>query len=220
MARARTGRREDPSRTKGALEIVTSILLGLVSVATAVGAYQAGQWGQQSSDLASVSQQARDRNLAIFIERQIITGDDSQRLSDAVGFHAQAIFYPERADELAQEETLAISAASPALVAGYQPWVDSGYDLSLIPVATPEYEAFSQAEPQSYNIASVVADKAARALSERSYLMTIVSVVFAVALLLLGVAGVSTRLNVSAVMTGGGAVAFLVGVAIVILGVF
>ena len=50
--------------------------------------------------------------------------------------------------------------------------------------------------------------------------MTIVSVVFAFALLLLGVAGVSTRLAVSALLTGGGALAFLVGVAIVIFGIF
>ncbi len=43
---------------------------------------------------------------------------------------------------------------------------------------------------------------------------------FAIALLLLGVAGVSSRLRVSALTTGGGALAFLVGVAIVIFGVF
>jgi hypothetical protein len=210
----------DQTRTKGALEIVTAILLGLVSVATAFGAYQAGQWGQQSSDLASASQQARDRNLALFIERQVITGDDSQRLSDALGFVTEATFYPERAEELRGEELLAIAAASPALQSGYQPWIDNGYDIAHIPLTTPEYEAFSYAEPQAYNLASVYADKAAQRLSERSYLMTIVSVVFAVALLLLGVAGVSTRLGVSAVMTGGGAVAFLVGVAIVIFGIF
>jgi hypothetical protein len=50
--------------------------------------------------------------------------------------------------------------------------------------------------------------------------MTIVSVVFAIALLLLGVAGVSSRLRGLALTTGGGALAFLVGVAIVVFGIF
>jgi hypothetical protein len=218
MARATDPGRD--GRTKGALEIVTAILLGLVSVATAIGAYQAGQWSQESSELASASQQARDRNLAVFIERQIITSDDAQRLYDAIGFNAEAVFYPERAEALKAEEMLAISAASPALVEGYQTWVESEYDLDLIPIDTPAYKAFSFAEPQSYNVASVIADKAAKRLSERSYMMTIVSVVFSLALLMLGVAGVSTRLNVSIVMTAGGAIAFLAGVAIVLLGVF
>jgi hypothetical protein len=45
-------------------------------------------------------------------------------------------------------------------------------------------------------------------------------VVFALALLMLGVSGAGTRLDVSAIMTGGGALAFLVGVAIVIFGIF
>ena len=69
-------------------------------------------------------------------------------------------------------------------------------------------------------MASVVAYRASEVLEERSYRMTIVSVVFAIALLLLGVAGVSTRLAVSALLTGGGALAFLVGVAIVTFGIF
>lgn len=207
-------------RAKGAVEILTAILLGLVSVATAVGAYQASVWGQQSSDLSSASDQARDRNLAVFIERQVITGDDSQRLADALALHFEAELYPERAEALAADEALAIGAASPALADGYPPWVDSGYSTELIPLITPAYEAFSYAEPQSYNLVSVVAYDSSQRLSERSYMMTIVSVVFAVALLLLGVAGVSSRLNVSAIMTAGGGVAFLIGVAVVIFGIF
>lgn len=216
---ARTGDRRT-ARTRGALEIVTGILLGLVSVATAVGAYQAGVWGQQGSDLKSASGQLRDRNLALYIEGTIVQGDDYQRVFDALALNAEAAFYPERAAAAVAEQDVIIGAASPALVEAWQPWVDCGYCNSKVPLQTPAYEAFSYAKVQSYNIASTVADRAASRLLERSQTMTIVSVVFAVALLLLGVAGVSSRLRVSAVTTGGGAMAFLVGVAIVIFGVF
>lgn len=206
--------------TRGVLEIATGILLGLVSVATAIGAYQAGVWNQQGSDLQSASNQLRDRNLALYLEGVIVQGDDRQRLFDAFALASEAVFFPERADSAAAEQDVVIAAASPALVEAWGPWRECGFCDHKNPLLSSAYEAASYAGPQSYNVVSGVADRAARALLERSHQMTVVSVVFAVALLLLGVAGVSSRLRLSAVTAGGGAVAFLVGVAIVVFGVF
>jgi hypothetical protein len=214
----------DPSvrddRTRGALEIITAVLLGLVSVATAIGAYQAGQWGQQSTDLAGVSQQLRDRNLALFLEVQNTSRDDGERLFDALALYAEMSFYPERTEALLVEQDVVMAAASKPLADAFPAWRDAGYPLDQAPLLLPEYEALTYAPAQSYNVASVVAYRASEVLEERSYRMTIVSVVFAIALLLLGVAGVSSRLRVSALTTAGGALAFLVGLAIVIFGVF
>ncbi|CAN5496762.1 hypothetical protein BH09ACT4_BH09ACT4_08120 [soil metagenome] len=210
--------RED--HTRGVLEVITAILLGLVSVATAFGAYQAGQWGQQASDLASISQQARDRNLSLFLETEIVNGDDYQRFFDALALYSEMTFYSERTDALLAEQDLAIAAASQPLVELWPAWRDAGYPLDSVPLASPAYEALTFAPGQSYNLASVIADRSAKALEDRSHTMTIASIVFAAALLLLGVAGVSSRLNVSAVMTAGGAIAFLAGVAVVIFGVY
>ena len=207
-------------RTRGVLEVVTAVLLGLVSVATAFGAYQAGQWGQQASDLAGASQQARDRNLSLFLETEIISGDDGERMFDALGLYAEMSFYPERTEALTAEQDLIMSAASKPLADLFPGWRAAGYPLDQAPLIAPEYEALTFAPGQSYNIVSTLADRSSRALEQRSHTMTIVSVVFAIALLMLGVAGVSSRLNVSVVMTGGGAVVFLVGVLIVIFGVF
>lgn len=211
-------RREE--RTRGALEIITAILLGLVSVATAVGAYQAGQWSQQSNDLASVSQQMRDRNLALFLESQNLARDDSSRLFDALGLYSEMVFYPERADALMAEQDVIMAAASKPLAEAFPKWRDAGYPIDQLPLQSPDYQALTFAPPQSYNVASVIADRASENLEERSFTMTIVSVIFAIALLLLGIAGSSSRLTVTALMTGGGAVAFLTGVAVVIFGVF
>jgi hypothetical protein len=207
-------------RARGVLEVVTAVLLGLVSVATAVGAYQAGVWAGQSTELASASQQLRDRNLSLFLETEIISGDDSQKLFDALALTAEAAFYPERTESLMDEQELILASASPALAAAWQPWVDSGYAPDLIPMSTPDYQALTFAPAQSYNLVSAVAYRASEALADRSYTMTIVSVVFAFALLMLGIAGAAARLDVSAILTGGGAVAFLAGVAMVIFGIF
>jgi hypothetical protein len=207
-------------RARGVLEIVTAILLGLVSVATAFGAYQAGVWGQEASELAGASQQARDRNMSLFLETEIIAGDDYQRFFDALALHAEMTFYPERAEALTAEQDLIISAASQPLVDAWPAWRDAGFPPDKVPLVTPAYEALTFAPGQSYNVVSVIAGRAADALEARSYTMTIVSVVFAFALLMLGVAGVSSRLTVSALMTGGGALAFLIGVGLVIFGIF
>lgn len=207
-------------RARGILEIVTAILLGLVSMATAFGAYQASQWAQVSSDLSGVSQQARDRNLTLYLETEIITGDDFQRIFDAIGLNAQATFYPERRAELEAEQDVIMAAASPPLAEAFPAWREAGFPFDeTIPILTPEYEGMTYAPGQSYNIVSTLAYRASEAYEERSYVMTIASVVFAVALLLLGIAGASSRLRVSAVMTGGGAAAFLAGVAVVLFGV-
>jgi hypothetical protein len=216
--RSANSQRDD--RTRGVLEIVTAILLGLVSVATAIGAYQAGQWGQESSDLAGVSQQLRDRNLALFLESQNTSRDDGERLFDALALYAEMSFYPERAEALLVEQDVIMAAASKPLADAFPGWRAAGYPAAGSPLSSPEYEAQTFAPAQSHNVASVVAYRASEVLEERSYRMTIVSVVFAVALLMLGVAGVSTRLGVSALLTGGGALAFLVGVAIVTFGIF
>lgn len=208
------------TRARSFLEITTAILLGLVSVATALGAYQASQWGQRASELSSASQQARDRNLTLYLESELIGGDDFQRIFDALALNAEYTFYPERTDELRAEQDVIMAAASAPLAEAFPAWRESGYDFAQIPVLSPGYEALTYAPAQSYNIVSTVAYRASEAYEERSYVMTIVSVVFAFALLMLGVAGVSSRLAVSAIMTGGGAIAFLIGVAVVIFGIF
>lgn len=208
------------SRVRGLLEVFTAILLGLVSVATALGAYQAAQWGQRSSELAGISQQARDRNLSLYLESELISGDDFQRVFDVIGLYAEYAFYPEREAALRAEQDVIMAAASEPLAEGFPAWRDAGFPVDQAPILSPDYEALTYAPGQSYNVVSTIAYRASEAYEERSYTMTIVSVIFAIALLLLGVAGSSARLNVSAIMTGGGALAFLAGVAVVIFGIF
>ncbi|MEZ5190568.1 MAG: hypothetical protein R2717_06755 [Schumannella sp.] len=216
----RRGSRTRDERARGVIEVVTAVLLGLVSVATAAGAYQASQWSQQAGDLASISQQARDRNLSLYLETEIVSGDDFQRLFDAIALYAEMSFYPERTEELEAEQDLIVAAASQPLAEGFAAWREAGYPLDAVPFNTPEYESLTYAPSQSYNQVSALAYRSSQALDERAYTMTIVSVIFAVALLLLGVASATASLRVMALTAGGGAVAFLVGVATVIFGVY
>ena len=76
------------------------------------------------------------------------------------------------------------------------------------------------AQPQSLQYSSFVATKLADAAAEKSAQVTIASVIFVVALLLLGVAGVNASWRVAAALTGGAALAYLGGLLYLVFTLF
>jgi hypothetical protein len=201
------------------LEVVTAILLGLVSVATALGAYQASVWAGQAGELGAVSQQLRDRNLSEALTSQLIFTDDGGKLLDLVGLDSEITLYPEREPQLRREQDVLLESSSPELAEAWRTWVEEGYPDDLVPMQTPEYEAALFAPAQSMQYVSFVTDRAAERVGERSGQVTVAAVLFAIALLLLGVAGVNQSWRVAAMLSGGAAIAFLIGVVIVLLAV-
>lgn len=205
---------------RAALEIVTAILLGLVSVATAVGAYQASLWAEESSRYASVSQQLRDRNLTELLTSQLISRDDGGKLLDSIGLDQEMLIYPERTEQLLLEQRALIESATPELAAAWEAWVSSGYDLDLVPLSAPEYEAALFAPAQSMQYSSLVAYRLSIAVGAKSVQGTIAAVIFALALFLLGVAGVNSRWRVAASLIGSATLVFLGGLAVMLLAIF
>jgi hypothetical protein len=205
------------ARLRAILEIVTAILLGLVSVATAAGAYQASVWAQQAAQYSSVAGQLRDLSLSSFIASDLAGFDDSERLFDAINLEFEIEDDPANAEELRAQQQAILGAATPGLAAEYDAWVASGYANDKLPGQSAEYAAASFAEIYGANRASVVAAELSDALGARSLQVTIASVLFALALLLLGVAGANESAKVMFALTLGGAVSFLVGIAVVLL---
>jgi hypothetical protein len=182
------------------LEIVTAVLLGLVSVCTAIGVHQASAWAAESQGFASVAQQARDRSLTLTLTGQLVLSIDTE-----------IVFFPEKADELLLRQQTIISSASVELEDAWDAWADSGYDADVNPISTAGYETarFSGAHSQKYVylLAQDVADRTAA----RAHQMVIASVVFAVALLLLGVSGVLVATRPALILAIAGAVFFVIG---------
>lgn len=211
-----------PSRMRGALEIATAVLLGLVSVATAAGAYQASEWGQQAGRYESIAGQLRDASLASYIASDLAGFDDGERLIDALVLEFPIMTgdaTPARVERIREEQYALLGAATAGLHDEWLEWVASGYDEAEFPVRSPEYAAQQFAPTYGPNAASAVAFELAEAVEARSLQMTIASVVFAIALLLLGVSGANATLKVSFVLACGGAAAFIVGVVVSALAV-
>lgn len=172
------------------LELVTAILLGLVSVATAFGAYQATVWMREASDLASVSEQLRSRNLTETLTTQLTLQDDSRRVVEAFTLQTDVILDPARAEEVAARQEQLLAAASPALQRAWVPWAESGFGPELIPLADADYGVSLYAVPQSLQYASFVADGMVDRISARADRLAGAAIVFALSLFVLGVGGI------------------------------
>jgi hypothetical protein len=206
------------NRLRSALEIATAVLLGLVSVATAAGAYQASMWSQQSNEYAAIAGQLRDDSLSTFIASDLAGFDDGERLSDALDLEFDVISGTAtgtEVDAIREQQAVILGAATPGVLEEWNEWVAAGYPNDSFPTQnSPEYAAIAYAPTYGANQASTVAYKLSDAIGTRSLQVTVASVIFALALLLLGVSGANASLKVSFVLAVGGAGAFLVGLVI------
>lgn len=198
------------------LEIVTAVLLGLVSVCTAIGVNQASAWAAESQGYASIAQQARDRSLTLTLTGQLVLTDDADKIARALSIDSEVVFFPEKADELLLRQQTIISSASVELEDAWDAWAESGYDADVNPINTAAYEAarFSGAHSQKY--VSLLAQDVADRTAERAHQMVIASVAFAVALLLLGVSGVLVAARSALILAIAGALFFLLGATLVV----
>lgn len=204
-----------PRAPSPALEVLVSVLLGLVSAATALGAYQAANWSIEASALHEVSQELRDRNLGDYLTGALAFDDDSTKLAQAIALEAEVQLDPSREGEVRAEQQRLLEAASPGVAQQWQAWVEADFAPEAVPLGDAYREELFL-EPASANRASAVTYELAMDLEHRSVTLTAAAVVFALALLLLGVAGVAARHASMLVLTGGGALAFAVGLIVTV----
>jgi hypothetical protein len=204
---------ENP-RLRSLLEIWTAVLLGLVSVATAAGAYQASEWSRQSGEYAAIAGQLRDESLATNIASQLSSVDDGQRISDALALEFDIINGAANVAEIRAAQEVILEGGSPGLTEEWTGWVESGYADDSYPLTGHEFAAAQFAPTFGANRASADAFRLADEISNRGLQITVASAIFALALLLLGVSGANRSLRVALGLAFGGATAFVVGVAI------
>lgn len=204
-------------RLRGALEIATAVLLGLVSVATAAGAYQSSVWSQQSNEYAQIAGELRDSSLSSFITSGVAGFDDGERLFDALELEFQIMDTPANVEELVTERDVILAGASPGLAEQWDLWAAGGYRDEDFPTTSVAYIAATYAPTYSANAASAVAYEASDSLATRSVQQAVAAAIFALALLLLGVSGANASLKVAFALAVGGAAAFVGGLVISVL---
>lgn len=205
----------DDNRMRGALEIATAILLGLVSVATAFGAYQASEWSQQSARYESVAGQLRDTSLSSFIASDLAGFDDGERIFQALDLEFEIIGGTATDIEgIRDQQDAILRAATPGVLDDWHTFIDGGYQADDLPTQSAQYAALVFAPTYSANAASAVAFEISESLDARSLQQTVAAVVFALSLLLLGVSGANASIRIAFALTVGGAATFAVGIVI------
>ncbi len=208
----------DDTRLRSMLEVATAILLGLVSVATAAGAYQASEWARESGAYASAANQLRDTSLASNIASQLAGLDDAERFADVLAIQFDILNGAANVDELQARQEVILEGGSPGLAEEWATWAEAGFPQDAPPMVG-EFAAVQLAPTFGANRASADAFELSERIGDRSLQITVASAIFALALLLLGVSGANRSLRVALGLAFGGAAAFVVGVAISVLAV-
>lgn len=201
------------------IEIATAVLLGLVSISTAIGVHQASAWAGQSQGYASIAQQARDRSLTQSLSSQLVLTDDADKISRALSIDSEIVFFPERTEELLLRQQTIIASASVPLEEAWAAWADSGYQEEVNPISSASYESAVFSGPHAQKYVSALAQDAADRTAVRAHQMVLASVAFAVALLFLGVSGAVIATRPALILAVVGSAFFVVG-ASVIIGLF
>jgi len=191
-------------------------MLGLVSVVTALGAWQAATWDARSQEFERDAGDARDVSV-----NQSVQADYAARTDLEASLTARAI----AAERAGQTEPLELAlidnriqatliSTTPGFADAWYVWQSGGFDPAAAPIDDPDYLAGRDGFYQSYGVAGAVLDDLSHQLQTRSGVLAQAALVQALALFLIGLAGVNRVGAVRVAILILGAVVFIVGVGV------
>jgi hypothetical protein len=198
-----------------ALDVLTAVLLGIVSLTTALGAWQATTWNRQAADYGESSSDARDQNITRSIDWQ-----SYYRLDNAAVLQARK--YALLEDQANAADDFVGAAFANVMVTNYlgrsingnlstafAEWRAEGFPPDESPTSDPGYVAELRGDADSYSIVSALAGGFKEALQTKASIFTQAALVDALALFLLGVAGINRLRSARFATLALGAAAYL-----------
>lgn len=206
----------EPS-TRG-LEIVSAVMLGLVSVVTALGAWQSAVWTGQAEELARDAIDARDVSISLSIVSEQARRIDREAIASAVFEHGRGAGATDPTQE--QLVTLRVRAAlgpaSEPVQLAWPQWSAGGFDPDADPMLDPDYLIERDGASESYARVSLVAVGVAEQFTAKSGVLAQAALIQALALFLFGIAGVNRIRAVRAAVVVLGFVVFLGGLGLAV----
>jgi hypothetical protein len=198
-----------------ALDLLTAVMLGVVSLTTALGAWQASTWTRQAADYGESSSDARDANITRSIDWQ---GD--YRIDQAVVLQARK--YALLEDAATASGDFVAAAYSNVMVTNqlgrtvndrlgeaFAEWREAGFPPDETPVSDPAYVAELRGDADSYSIVSALTAGFKDKLQGKASIFTQAALIDALALFLLGVAGINRLRSARFATLALGAAAYL-----------
>lgn len=180
-----------------ALDVLTAIMLGIVSLTTALGAWQAGSWTREAADYGESSADARDQNITRSIDWQSYLRLDTDAIEKARKFALQ--------EDRATASGDAVGAAYASVMVGnylgrsvndqlpaaFDAWRQAGFPPDALPTTDAAYVADLRGDADSYSLVAALAGEFKDRLEGKATVFTQAALVDALALFLLGVAGIN-----------------------------
>lgn len=188
-------------------------MLGLVSVVTAIGAFQAAAWETRSQELERDSGDARD----VSVNQAVLANANTRADLEAATTAAVLWQQREATDDLIERAGLenriraVLVATTPGFSDSWVRWQEGGFDPLARPTDDPGYQVLRDGLHQSYAVAGDELDRLSNELEDRAGVLAQASLIQALALFLFGIAGVNNVIFVRIGMLGLGTVAFIVG---------
>jgi hypothetical protein len=186
-----------PAReTSRGLDVLTAILLGVVSLTTALGAWQAGTWSARADDFGASSSDARDVSITRAVDWQ---QDDRLNAGNLLQARRYALLEDEAiasGDFVAEAYSNVmtnnyIARMSTGLDPAFQQWRADGFPADESPINDPVYLAELRGGADAYALVSVLAGDFKGALQAKADVFAQAALIDALALFLLGVAGIN-----------------------------
>lgn len=203
-------------QTSRELEIVTAVMLGLVSIVTALGAWQSAVWNSIADEYARDAGDARDVSVSQAVLADYALRLDAEASGNALRYYtiAQSSSDPIEAGLGALHVQSEAARTSPGFAEAWQAWADAGFPSDTNPLEDQRYLAELRKIPDSYSYASQQLSAAADAQHAKSGILSQAALVQALALFLFGIAGVNRLYEVRAAVLALGVAIFLGGLAL------
>jgi len=196
------------------LDVATAVLLGLVSVVTALGAWQAAAWDARSGEFERDAGDARDVSI-----NQSVQADYAQRTDLEASVTARSLATQRDAQTDLLEMLLLdnrIQATLSSTTVGFSDvwfaWQAGGFDPANQPIDDPDYLVARDGRYQSYGVVGSALDGLSQQLEDRSAVLAQAALIQALALFLIGIAGVNRIQAVRVSILVFGSIVFLVGI--------
>jgi hypothetical protein len=188
---------ETRTRSRG-LDLLTAVLLGIVSLTTALGAWQASTWTRQAADFAESSSDARDAAIIRGVSWQYDLRQDSASIFNARKYAlledeatAAGDFQAQAYNNVMWNNYLARIVSDEGLKQSFQTWRDDGFPPDENPTTTPQYLVQLRGDADSYTVVSALSGTFKTALESKANVFVQAALIDALALFLLGVAGIN-----------------------------
>jgi hypothetical protein len=194
------------------IEVVTAVMLGLVSVVTALGAWYAGTLSGVADEFGDDSNDARDVSV-----NQSVLADYSLRIDQEASLNA--VRYAEAKPGADDLETLfydiriqtQLGRTTPGFAEAWFEWSAAGFPDDSSPLEDPDYIVAREKVPDSYSYVSRVLGDAKAVVSTRAGVLGQAALIQALALFLFGISGVNRLRPVRVGIVALGVGVFLAG---------